>query len=333
MLDENRPIVRHLCMAGLFFLFMVIVFSFGRKPIGSLNNSLLALTDELRVGEGGAEGGEAWVDGGVAAQSGAGGKPAAAVAAPDMFKPTFTDLPKTAPVYAVLLDSLPGSGKDPRLVAAPPLRNYTGLAWIYEQTDLYFASDGRTLYLWAYCHDRNPADLYTEATKTKGANVAWQDDSIEFFLMRDTKASYYVQYIVSASGASVVLYLAVDPSKPQMGRVETLPAGFRLPYVECDVLQDGYRIVMEIDLGNLEIDRISPDEQILCQLVRNYRSEQDPNSVNLQLFPEHIYADNRFREFNHHRSAFQPLTFITPARRAKLPPPPPPDPFTQIVWE
>jgi hypothetical protein len=335
IVPEDRQRIRHVAMAVFVFLGLSLIFSMAREPIGAFNAWILAVSGEIKVGD------DAEVADGTPAlpagtnAGGTGVAPTAAKPPPppiDMLKPVLSDLPKTTPVHVVLLDRLPSSGRDPRLVPAPPLRIYTGFAWDGEKTDLRFASDGDTLYVWAYCHDRSPADLCTEFTEAQGASSAWMDDSIELFLMRDRGAGYYCQYVVSASGMGVTFYLETTAQPHSGHRIDPLPTGFRLPHLEGSIQADGYVVTMEIPLANLGIERVAPGTEILCQVVRNYRGYQRPGEVNLQLFPAHIYGDNRLPELNHHRNAFQPIRFITPQEAAKLPPPPPDD-FADVAWE
>jgi len=324
MFEKDRLRIRHLAMAVLAFLGVSLVFSMAREPIGRLNQWMLSVTGEIRPSTD--------IDDQDAARPGApatktvpappAAKPSPPPSPPiDMLNPVVSShLPKTPPVHVVLLDRLPSSGRDPRLVPAPALRDYTGLPWDKEKTEIALASDGETLWAWIYCHDQSPGDLCTEFTAARGPSVAWMDDSIELFLMRDRDAKHYCQYVVSASGIGVTFYLQAT-SQPHNGqRVEPLPAGFRLPHLEGGIQGNGYVVTMEIPLANLGIERkLAPGAQILCQVVRNYRGYQKPGEANLQLFPSHIYGDNRIPELNHHRGAFQPIRFIAPEEAAKLP--------------
>ncbi len=335
IVPEDRRQIHHVAMAVLVFLAFSLIFSMAREPIGALNAWILAVSGEIKAGDDAEVANSSLPSLPGTNASGSGATLATAKPSPppiDMLKPVLSELPKTPPVHVVLLDRLPSTGRDPRLVPAPPLRDYTGFPWDGEKTDLCFASDGTTLYVAVYCHDRKPADLCTEFTEKQGASAAWMDDSIELFLMRDRAAGHYCQYVVSASGMGVTFYLETTPQPHNGRRIEPLPAGFRLPHLEGSVRADGYVVIMEIPLVNLGLERATPGSEILCQVVRNYRGYQKPGEVNLQLFPSHIYGDNRLPELNHHRNAFQPIRFITPQEAAKLPPPPPDD-FADVAWE
>ena len=187
-----------------------------------------------------------------------------------------------------------------------PLRKYDGTLWRKEKTEIKGSTDGRKLYLVCRFYDKKPHEAVTEHTEKRGGGSAWQDDSIEVFLMKNRKSTFYCQYIVSVSGKGTILY-DKNTKAPNRGQKVDIPEGFVKPRYNVDDFASGFEIEMSIALSNIGIDKLKPGDALLMQVVRNYRGQKNKESVTLHLFPVYIYADKRLGVNNHDRRAFQKI--------------------------
>ncbi|MBN1863629.1 MAG: hypothetical protein JW808_01875 [Victivallales bacterium] len=299
---KSRP---EYIVAGIFFLF-AMVFSFVRSPIAEVGAWTLALSREIRTVDDQHEDDSVLLAGKSRQQA---GKPAAKPAskAKDQGKPQTRDLPKTeTPI--VLFSPDPPPWDDAALVPFPKLRKYTGDPWDHEETEIRAVTDGRKLYILAKLHDRDPDSALTHHSESQ-ASDAWKDDSIEVFIMKDAKADVYCQYILSVSGIGHVFYLNTGENPGQVKHAAA-PEEFIPPYFESRKLSGGFELEIEIALDNVQIKGLKPGDSFLIQIVRNYRGQGVAGAMALQLFPFHIYADERFSNSNHDRRAFQPIKIV-----------------------
>lgn len=218
-------------------------------------------------------------------------------------KPVTAKLPKTKTPTILFGEEFP-DWDDYRLSLFTPLRKYDGTIWRKEKTEIKGSTDGKKLFLICRFYDKNPEKAVTRNTKGKTGQNAWQDDSIEVFLMKDRKSTSYCQYIVSVTGKGTVLYNKNNKA-PNSGTTTKVSKSFVKPRYNADDFDGGFEIEMAIDLSNIGIDKIKPGDSFLMQIVRNYRGQGYSDSVTLHLFPVYIYADKRFGINNHDRRAFQ----------------------------
>ncbi len=222
----------------------------------------------------------------------------------DRFKnPVTAKLPKTKTPEISYSEVFP-EWNDSWMRLFTPLRKYDGTVWRKERTEIKGSTDGKKLYLLCRFYDKNPDQAVTSNTEGKGGNNAWKDDSIELFLMKDRKSKFYYQYIVSVTGNGTVHY-CVNSKIPNGRTSAKLPENFVKPRYRVNEFNGGFEIEMVIDLRNIGIKAIKPEESFLMQVVRNYRGQGYKNSVALHLFPVYIYADKRMGINNHDRRAFQ----------------------------
>lgn len=218
-----------------------------------------------------------------------------------------TGLPKTEkPVVALLRNDDFESQLD-IMSAFPEMRLFTGEKWDKEKTDIYAATDGRTLYFRIICHDSAPDQLTTEFSISEGANSAWKDDSVEIFLMKDNLAENYFQFVASASGKTQRYDFKVNPENPRMGsNLKSVPAD---EFSSVRKIEDGYMAEFWIPFLTLAFDSDVIKNGFLLQIARNYRGiRKDSHNACLHLFPVYIYGDNRFGNSNHDQRAFKPVS-------------------------
>ena len=217
-------------------------------------------------------------------------------------KPVTANLPKTkTPIISYSYDF--PEWDDPGLSLFTPLRKYDGTLWKKEKTEVKASTDGKKLYIILRLYDQDPDNAVTRYSQKDGSN-AWKDDSIELFLMKDRRSTFYCQYIVSVSGRGGVLYYQ-NGTAPNRGSHKNLPTNFVKPRFSSDTFDEGFELEMAIDLRNVGITKLKRGDSFLIQIVRNYRGQGDPKSVTLHLFPVYIYADKRLGVNNHDRRAFQ----------------------------
>lgn len=298
---------KHIIYPVLSFVFFVFLFSLFRERISLFNTWCLALTGELEVSDspepyGRTAGG---ISAGKTGQSGVN----TAGSAYDPAKSVVTELPKTKRPE-VLFIPFGANPEDFELPFFPALRKYSGEEWSEERTRIAMATDGFKLFVFMTCFDKHPENLVTEFSEVQNVSIPWRDDSVELFLMKDREAGYYCQYITSVSGLSRIYYYLVNPDDPRIGNNQKLPDGFSKPLIYADRFPEGYKIKMIIHLDNLSIENLKAGDELLVQIVRNYRGQGGPNSIALHLFPAWIYADNRFGLNNHDRRAFQPVYVV-----------------------
>ncbi|MCK4982881.1 MAG: hypothetical protein KAS17_08155 [Victivallaceae bacterium] len=307
MKKDIQKIPGNVFFVTLFLIFMVI-FSYFRLTIAKYAVSLLAMTHEIllstkKTGSGEFRPAMQIVTGNkfTANQKNKSGKTVStSKKLDDRFKnPVTAKLPKTKTPTISPGEYFP-EWNDPGLALFTPLRKYDGTIWRKEKTEIKGSTDGKKLYLICRFYDKEP----DEAVTTNSAANAWKDDSIEVFLMNNRKSKNYYQYIVSVTGKGATLYYK-NTKAPNRGTNTTLPKDFMKPRYSADDFDGGFEIELAIDLSNIGINKIKQSDSFLMQITRNYRGQGYGNSVNLQLFPVYIYADNRMGASNHDRRAFQ----------------------------
>jgi hypothetical protein len=285
------------------FLCLVGLFSFFRLQIADFSAGLLALTHEIKLSEKKAGEPRQTLKFTTNPQIATRNKKKKVIAKPR--KPVTLNLPKTKPLVIVSSNDLP-DWSDSRFPLAPKLRLYKGSKWNKNETKFKLTTDGYKLYIFGRLFDKDPADAVTRYTDKSGGKMAWKDDSIEVFLMKNKKSKYYCQYIVSVSGAGCILYHKVS-NLPNRASSAKRPKGFQMPRFDAYEFNGGFEIELKISLSNIGIRSVKPGDSFLMQIIRNYRGQGDKESVTLQLFPVFIYADTRSGINNHDRRAFQPV--------------------------
>ncbi|MFA6101109.1 MAG: sugar-binding protein [Victivallaceae bacterium] len=220
-------------------------------------------------------------------------------------KPVTVNLPKTGTPEISFTNGIP-DWSSPGVALFPPLRKFDGTAWNEEKTEVKMTTDGKKLYVLIHVYDKNPADAITGDPKKRKGKGLWDTDSIELFIMKNSKSDYYCQYIISVSGHGQTLYNKIT-SKPNSGQIVTPPKSFEFPRFSAEDFDGGFELLTKISLSNIDMDMLKPGDTLLMQIVRNYRGQTDKTSVTLQLFPVYIYADSRSGIDNHDRRAFQPI--------------------------
>jgi hypothetical protein len=295
----------------LLFIFLAFLFSYFRLQIYTINAWCFAMTGEIQQIQFTTSGELKLDDSDVKTVPATAAKPVfKTTAAPvDSGKPVKVNLPLTAEPEILFTNNLTNQDLQ-RSPLFPPMRMFNGKEWKKEKTEIRMACDGETLEVSFLCFDSEPSKLVTQYSEKEGANFAWKDDSIEFFLIRNPKADHYFQYICSASGISKVYYYKTSDSYSMGTNESEFPANFKKPIIRGEKTAAGFKIYMSINLtNNLGLPRLSSGKEILLQVVRNYRGQGtgDPQLVTLQLFPTFIYADSRSGAANNHdRRAFQP---------------------------
>ncbi|NOY74917.1 MAG: hypothetical protein GXP32_03895 [Kiritimatiellaeota bacterium] len=286
----------------LIFFSILLIFTLGRGPIGAVNATLLTLSDEMPPPfQNNGDGYSTKMIG----RSGMKRKKARGKKLPD--KPTTTILPKTKTPVVAWCDTLSVSmAHSPKF---PSLRKFDGTRWSKEDTIVQAVTDGNKIRFKFQLRDSKPDEAITSNSRGSAAS-AWMDDSIELFLMKDRKAGIYCQYVVSITGRGTVFLLKCGENNLAGGSRVSIPAGFILPLISARKTSDGFEIELTAALSNIDIDSLEPGDSFLIQIVRNYRGQRGKNSTILQLFPIHIYADNRHGANNHHRKAFRPVKIV-----------------------
>ena len=128
--------------------------------------------------------------------------------------------------------------------------------------------------------------------------------------MKDRNAECYAQYVISVIGRGAVFLIKCKKDNLTSGSKTPLPSDFILPLMRGKRTSDGFLLEMTISLSNVGVNSLEPRDNFLMQVVRNYRGQKLKNSMTLQLFPTHIYADNRGGANNHHRKAFMPAKIV-----------------------
>lgn len=296
------------------FLAMAVFFAVFRYHVADYAAWLLAMTNEITLAKQDVPASSQTIrieTPTVAQVTGAKPQPSRAVAVSrtDIYRnPVTTNLPHTATPSILFVDGIP-DWRDPGLIPFPALRKFDGSEWNVEKTVVEAATDGRRLYLKCLLYDRDPRSAVTRNSRQGGSGMAWKDDSIEFFLMKDKNSRVYCQYVVSVGGSGHS-YFVETTDVPVRGNSREPSANFDRPRFTVDEFAGGFRIDLAISLGNVGISRLRPGDTLLLQLVRNYRGQGDKDSVLLHLFPTHIYGDNRLGGTNHDRRAFQPARVV-----------------------
>jgi hypothetical protein len=316
-LTKKIKVPRGIVYGILLFIFFAFIFSFFRIPIYTINAWCFAMTGEIQQIQF-TSAGELKLEGGEDAPASAitGKKPAVQTASAAVAddKPVRSSLPLTVQPKILFVNTITDQDLE-KSPLFPPLRSFKGLEWEKEKTEIRMVCDGETLEVSFLCFDSEPSKIVTKYSETDGASVAWKDDSIEFFLIKDPKSNHYFQYVCSASGLSKVYYFKTTDN-PRSGINESkFPADFKKPFIRGEKCEEGYRIYMEIDLvNNLGLQKkLGSGKEIFFQAVRNYRGQGtgSPAEVCLQLYPTFIYADNRAGTANNHdRRSFQPAKLV-----------------------
>lgn len=228
-------------------------------------------------------------------------------AAMDRDKPVTLNRPKTTTPVLLITENLP-SWQDKVFSDFPALRKPNGNAWGNEKTQIRLTSDGRKLNFLLKLTDKFPDKAITKFSQSN-AESAWQDDSVEIFLMKDIKDKFYCQFIVSVSGIGNLFYMKTSENAYTVSRT-TKPADFDPWNYDVTKFDDRFEMEITIPLSNIGITKLKPGDSLLLQIVRNYRGQGGKGSVATQLFPTHIYADKRFGLSNHDRRAFKPVKVI-----------------------
>lgn len=287
----------------LLFFSMLLLFTLGRGPIGALNAALLSLTNEMP---------SPMENDGIGISSYNGGSAAARRKStrrrkkiPD--KPTTTKLPKTKIPVVAWCDTLSVSAAHaPDL---PSLRKYDGSKWNRNKTVMQAVTDGSRLRLQLHLFDSKPNEAITENSR-RDPSLAWMDDGVELFLMKDRNAGFYCHYVASVIGRGTIFYKKCNKDNLAGGSNATTPSDFILPLITAHRTSDGFVIKITANLSNIGIGSLEPGDTFLIQIIRNFRGQRQKGSVILQLFPTHIYADNRRGANNHHRKAFSPVRIV-----------------------
>jgi len=217
-------------------------------------------------------------------------------------KPVTAKLPKTRTPIILFDDDFP-DWDDYRLKLFPSLRKYDGTVWREEKTQVKASTDGKKLYMICRLYDQVPEEAVTKNAKKNG-DLAWKDDGLEIFFMKNKKSKFYCQYIVSVSARGTVRYMN-NTKAPNQGVIKKNPKNFAKPRFRSSEFDGGFEIEIVISLNNIGIKEIKSGDSFLMQIVRNYRGQGYKNSVTLHLFPSYIYGDKRFGVNNHDRRAFQ----------------------------
>jgi hypothetical protein len=234
----------------------------------------------------------------------------------DHSKPALSDLPKTAKPIILYQESDQSLSLE-KFPLFPDLRTFDGTPWTKEKTEIRMSTDGKKLFVHSLCHDSNAKGIVTEFSRNEGPASAYKDDSVELLVWKDRDTPSYFYYVCSASGIGhVAKYAATYEKYPGEMKPQELPTGFVKPVFNGEFVPGGYALSFEIDLSNVSASPFKPGDEILMQVVRNYHGihRTDAESVLLQLFPNHIYCDNRLGRNNHDRRGFQPVVIQASAR-------------------
>ncbi|MFA6716162.1 MAG: hypothetical protein WC082_03780 [Victivallales bacterium] len=312
MKDHLKKIRLNMLFIVLFLIFMGI-FSFYRSVIAGWAVELLVDTHDIsfaKVRKGDGEPGAAALKiitlkkyNSITNKNKVAQSKAASKKISDIYKyPVTANLPKTQTPLILFREYLP-EWSDPELSLFTPLRKYDGTVWRKEKTEIKGSTDGKILHLLCRFYDKDLDAVVTENT-TGNKNNPWKDDSIEVFLMKDAKSTFYCQYVLSITGKGDVHYCK-SGTRPNQGIKQKLPDGFVKPRYVADEFDGGFELGISIALSNIGIKSLKPGDSFLIQIVRNYHGQGYKNSVLLHLFPAYIYADKRIPGNNHDRRAFQ----------------------------
>ena len=128
--------------------------------------------------------------------------------------------------------------------------------------------------------------------------------------MKNKNSDFYCQYLISPAGYNYCYYLKTIPNRLDTGNQTKIDKKFKFPYTEAEITDNGYNIELKVSLLNIGIKPGTLPESILIQIVRNYRGRDNKARLETQLYPTHIYVDNRYGASNHHRKAFIPSKII-----------------------
>lgn len=223
-------------------------------------------------------------------------------------KPQLTKLPKTSSFYIPILSATPNAGTT-ELVTLPEMRKFNGKKWEKESTTIKVGIYNNDLYFFIACSDKNPENIETNFSKKNQQHI-WKDDGLEIFLMKNKDADTYCQYLVSPAGYNYCYYLKTIPNRLDTGNQTKIDKHFKFPYTEAEITDNGYNIELKVSLENINIKPDNIPESILIQIVRNYRNMNNKDHLVTQLYPTHIYVDNRFGASNHNQKAFIPSEIL-----------------------
>jgi cellulose/xylan binding protein with CBM9 domain len=287
------------------FLVFVGLFTFVRYPIGEFYVWMLSITNEVKLSSHSLE---FELDGsGLQTKSKKKNRTKAKKkkkVVTDRGKPVTVNLPKTKTPLVLVTEDFP-SWSDQTFSNFPALRLANGKFWNKEKTFIRMTTDGRKLYILIKLFDKFPNKAITKFSESNSSN-AWQDDSIEIFLMKNQKSNFYCQYCFSVSGIGTFIYFKTT-KQYYAGARGKIPDDFAAWGYDAEEFDNRFEMEITIPLSNIGISNLKPNDSFLMQIVRNYRGQKQKGSTTLHLFPSHIYADKRFGISNHDRRAFQPL--------------------------
>jgi len=172
-----------------------------------------------------------------------------------------------------------------------------------EPTEVSVATDGELVNVYARVFDDNPEEMVSGAMY-RGERAPFQDDSLEFFFCAGRHAMYYYQIVASHTGETYIAKYLNTLDDPWT----MIEFGWEPDELELDVqiVEDGYIVQFSLPAKSMDLPKLEDGAEFQMQVVRNYRGQnltKFPDSILLQLFPNHIYA-NRSYYNNHHRDCF-----------------------------
>jgi hypothetical protein len=135
-------------------------------------------------------------------------------------------------------------------------------------------------------------------------NNASPDARVELFLMKNRCGKTYRRYILPLSGQPKAALLKKLPS-PR--RAEPIANSESKATLSTAKTQQGILARFDVPISDLEMDHIAQGETIFAQIAYTRGTSANETPDTLQLFPSHIYGDNRFGANNEDRRAFRPL--------------------------
>ena len=282
----------------ILFLIFISLFIYFRASISGLSTALLSISGEIHTADSETK----------TVEDDAGNK--TKIKRKKWSKvPTLTKLPKTASFYIPILSKEPTANTN-QLIIIPEMRIYNGKKWEDETTTVKMGIFNNFLYVFINCTDKQPDGIATVYAKNDSKNI-WQDDSIEIFMMKDRDDDNYCQYMISPIGTYHCYHWETIIDRIDKGSELEKGEDFILPRINAKISEKGYNLNIKIALQNIGITNTDKTDTILLNMIRNYRELYSDKRVETQLYPTHIYVDNRFnRASNHNRKGFQPVKII-----------------------
>ena len=281
----------------ILFLVFIAIFIWFRTPVSGICNALLSISGELKTSDSEDEELEEKTVNDKKIKRKKWSK-----------VPTLTKLPKTASFYIPILSEEPLADNS-NLTTLPEMRIYNGKKWEDEKNTIKMGIYNNILYVFINSTDKQPGKIETICAKNDSKNI-WKEDGIEIFLMKDKDDDNYCQYMISPSGIYHCYHMETIPDRIDKGSELDKGENFILPIINAKITDKGYNIKIKIALQNIGITNPEKTNTLLLQLVRNYRGLYFDKRVETQLYPIHIYVDNRFHANNHNRKGFQPVKTI-----------------------